>query len=469
MHIAGHPFKVLSNAEIELIHHSALRVLSEMGMEIQHQGLLADLAEYGLAVDFEGERVRFPTNLVESFLDEAPKYDWEAHTPRVTASAGIYHGLYHDPITNALVPWTEDRLAFYFALARELEHVGGASMLGCRIPVPAPLEPLYERYYNWKFGGHEGGSIYLDETCPYLYSLYQMRAEQENKPLEEVFSATVYLVPALKLGRHEAYQVQYFRERGLKVGIGDMHAMGGNAPVTFAGAVTLNWAERLALGIVNRVWFGVKRLHLGTSLSAMDMKTMIYPYGRPENAITNVMSAQIARRFGVSFSGHAGLSDAKLPSAESGAQKALTAIPTLMAGGSVWLDAGLLSIDEVFSPVQMVLDNELISAMKRFTHDFEISPESIGLATILEAGPGGGYLDKTHTAQHFRKELWQPEIWSREMVNPWLAGDQKLDADKARDRVLDFQEKATPFEGLSEGQDKDILALINQARKNLVV
>ena len=30
----------------------------------------------------------------------------------------------------------------------------------------------------------------------------------------------------MKLGRHEAYQVQYFRERGLRVGIGDMFAMG---------------------------------------------------------------------------------------------------------------------------------------------------------------------------------------------------------------------------------------------------
>lgn len=34
MHIAGHPYEVLTTTEIELIHHSALRILEEMGMEI---------------------------------------------------------------------------------------------------------------------------------------------------------------------------------------------------------------------------------------------------------------------------------------------------------------------------------------------------------------------------------------------------------------------------------------------------
>ena len=50
MHIAGHPYKVLSTSEIELIHNSALRILAEMGMEIQNQPLLKELADFGLLV-----------------------------------------------------------------------------------------------------------------------------------------------------------------------------------------------------------------------------------------------------------------------------------------------------------------------------------------------------------------------------------------------------------------------------------
>ncbi len=467
MHIAGHPYEVLSIAEVELIHQSALRILEEMGMEIQNQRLLADLAEFGLRVDYDLERVRFPRASVEKYLAEAPKYDWDTHRPTVSASAGLYHGLFHDPRTGALLPWTEERLVYYFALARRLEHIGTVSMLGCRLPVPAPLEPLYERYYCWKHGAREGSSIYLDETCPYLYELYQIRADAQNLPIDQVFEGTVYLVPAMKLGRHEAYQLQYFRERGLRVGIGDMYPMGGAAPVTLAGAVTLNWAERLALQIVNFAWFGAREFHLGVSISPMDLRTMIYPFGRPEMAFANIVSAQIARHFGASFSGHAGLTDAKLPSVESGAQKAMSAAVTLLAGGSTWIDAGLLAMDEVYSPIQMVLDNELLSALKHFTTGFEVSDASIGLETIFEAGPGGGYLDKLHTVQFMRKERWQPKIWSRTMLGPWLAGGSKLDVDLARELALEVQQTVEAFAGLAESEERAILRLIEQARAGL--
>ena len=165
MHIAGHPYEVLTTSEIELIHQSALRVLNEMGMEIQNKLLLQVLSDFGLIVDFGDERVRFPIKIVDQFLSEVVKYDWENHVPKVNATAGLYHGWFHDPETDDLLPWTEERLAYYFALARKLEHIGGASMLGSRLPGPPNLEPLYERYYCWKHGASEGGSIYLDEIC----------------------------------------------------------------------------------------------------------------------------------------------------------------------------------------------------------------------------------------------------------------------------------------------------------------
>ncbi len=329
------------------------------------------------------------------------------------------------------------------------------------------LEPLYERYYAWKYGASDHGSIHLDELCPYVLELCEIAAQHTGRPLAEVFKGTVYLIPALKLGRHEAYQVQYFRQRGLRVHIGDMYAMGGSAPVTLAGAVALNVAEQLALRILDGALFGDRRLHLGCSISVMDMRTAIYPYGRPEMGLTNLMTAQMARFYGASFSGHAGLSDAKLPSVEAGAQKALTAIPTLMAGGSFWMDAGLLSTDEVCSPIQMVLDNEFLGALKQFTCDFDITDESIGFDTIREAGPGGGYIDKPHTARHFRKEHWRPSIWTRHMLTPWLDGDRRIDADRARDKVLEVAAQPSEPSHMSEALERDLRALIVPAERAL--
>ena len=469
MRIAGHPFKVMSDADVGLMHQSALRILAEVGMEIQNGRLLGALAEFGLPVDLPAQRVRFPGDLVERFIADVPKHDWDAAEPHVGGSAGVYHGLYHDPASDQLVPWTEEALAFYFALPRQLEHVNPvAHMLGCRLPVPGPLEPLYERYYCWKYGAGDSGTIHLDELCPYVLELSQALADERQQPLSEVFHGTVYLVPPLKLGRHEAYQVAYFWERGLRVRIGDMYLMGATAPVTMAGAVTLNLAEQLALAILDWALFDVKKLHIGCALGAIDMRTSIYPYGRPEIPITNLMTIQLARFYGVSGGGHSGLSDAKLPSAEAGAQKALSAIPTLLAGGRASIGAGLLSIDEVCSPIQMVLDNEFISALKHLTKEFEISESAIGLDTILEVGPGGHFLDKDHTLRYFKDEQWQPTVWSREMVGPWIEAGSQIDADKARDMVLSIQCDLDEPAGMSADLEREVLRIIEDARRALV-
>jgi trimethylamine--corrinoid protein Co-methyltransferase len=473
MRAAGHAYNLLSPSELRLIHEGALRILTEMGMEIQNAPLLQALAEAGLEIDLGAERVRFPRRAIERYLAESEHYDWAQAMPQVSGSAGVYHSLYHDPASGELVLWTEARLAAYFALARALPGIDGASMLGCRLSVPPPLVPLYERYYCWKYGAREGGSIHLDALCPYLLDLYRARADTEGVPPAEVFRATVYVVPPLKLGRHEAYQVAAFRHAGLRVRIGGgMLTMGATAPVTLAGAVTLNLAEQLALALIDWALFGERHLHLSCSVAPMDMRTTIRPFGRPEMAIANLMTAQLARHYGASFSGHAALTDAKLPSVEAGAQKATSGVATLLAGGSLWVDAGLLSIDEVCSPIQMVLDHEWMRALQHLAQPFEVSEDTIGLQTILEAGPGGHYLDKEHTVRHFRRELWVPELWSRQMLRPWIEEGRLLDTDRARERARQVQAevesgKAEPA-GMSEELEREVQRVIEHARRALL-
>ncbi|HEU0291618.1 MAG TPA: trimethylamine methyltransferase family protein [Anaerolineales bacterium] len=469
MRLVGGPYPLLKGSEISTIHAGALHILAEMGMEIQNERLLTACERAGFNVDHTTQRVRFPAPIVENFIAGAGKFDWDNFIPTVSSTAGVYHGRYHDPATGNLLDWSEERLAGYFALARALPNVGTCSVLGSRLPVPALLEPLYERYFCWKYGASEGGSIALDEVCPYLLDLYQMYADHQGKSLAEVFVGNVYLIPALKLGRHEAWQVVYFWERGLRVRIGDMLAMGATAPVTAAGAVTLNLAERLALALLNFALWGERKLHLHCGLFPFDMRTMIFPFGRPEGIAPMLITAQLARYYGVSFSGHGGLTTAKLPSPEAGYQKALTAVPILLAGGNLWLDAGLLSCDEVYSPIQMVLDNEFLGALKHLCHDIEISDDTLALDTILAVGPGGHYLDQIHTAKHFRRAQWQPQLWTRTMLGPWLEAGGKIDTDVAREHALSLMPKNLPEGLISSALEKDVLSLLERARQSLML
>ena len=220
-----------------------------------------------------------------------------------------------------------------------------------------------------------------------------------------------------------------------------MHSLGGSAPITIAGVLTLNLAEQLALRMLDWAWFGINRLHIGGSIAVMDMRTTSYRSAPVERPIANIANAQLARFYGASFRAHGNLTDAKIPSVEAGMQKAITAMPLFLIGGNIWMPAGLLSADQICSPIQLVLDNELMGALKRFLMDYEVNPETIGLEAILQVGPGGHFFDQEHTAHHMRTEIWSPAIWQRTMLQPWMDSGCRNDIDLAREKVREIKQK----------------------------
>ena len=417
----------LEPAEIDMIHCAALRIMSEVGIRIENDAILTRLADAGGDVDRVAQIARFGPAAVERFLADSNPVDWSAVEPQVSASAGIFLGRYLDPETGEHLPWTVERILTYAKVARHLEHVSGASMLGCPVPdVPNAIHPLYQRYFCWRHGIGSGGSIWDLRLCPYIIEMCEAMGS-----VEEYFRGGVYLSTTLMLPRPEAEQFVYFAERGLHVGISHMSSAGGSAPVTLAGAVALHLAEALFINMIQRAFYGTRTLTLGCTIAPLDMRSLMYPYGRPERQIVNVMMADMAKHYRAAFHGHGGHADAKVPGPEAGAQRALTTIPTLMAGGRAHVGAGLLSVDEVFSPIQMIIDNEYVAALKRFARGCEITEETLAVDVVKQVGPGNVFLDTDHTLQHFRDEFWMPGLWSREMFDSWVAGDATTDVERA--------------------------------------
>ncbi len=65
--------QLLSGEEQNRIHQASLELLEQVGLAILDAESLAILDGAGAKVDFAGKRVRFPANLIESALDQAPK------------------------------------------------------------------------------------------------------------------------------------------------------------------------------------------------------------------------------------------------------------------------------------------------------------------------------------------------------------------------------------------------------------
>ena len=459
-------YNTVSDGEVERIHHAALKVLAEVGVRVESEALLGILSDSGGGVDLGGLRVRFAADRVERFIADSTKYDWGAHRPGFHTFAGIYACLYLDPETDRLEPFTEQTYRDYIRVGNALSDIDVMSTLGIPFAcddIPPAYGALAEKLYGWKYGASPSGTVQFTRLCPYLEEMYGRRAAEVGRPMEDVFHAGGYLISPLRLARAECEQLLYFRSRGLRMSTGHLLSMGASAPITIAGAVVLSLAESLFLGLLNRALWGSRSFHIGGGPMVMDMRTTTSMYGRPERIVTSAMLGQIARWYGVGSGSHAGLSDAKEPSVQAGMQKAMGVVPGIYACGSASMDAGLLSIDEICSPEQLIYDNELASAVRRTLQPVDLSDEALAVADIADAGPGGTFIGTDLTAKRFRAEIWEPAVWARSSVKGWLAAGAVTDRERAKARIREILSEPAPEPGLSEECERDLRAIIARA------
>ena len=459
--------KVLSPDDIEKIVNTAFIILQNTGVLVEQITILDHLEAFGGSVDETAQRVRFSRSFLEQFAADSRKIIREETPISFSAFAGVYHGYFLDPEDGAYRPWTEERLLNYAKLAKALPNVDGMSMLGCPIQeVPVHLQPLYEKLYCWKYGIEGGSAIWTTELCPQIYDLWQAYADETGKDIHSLYNGTVYVISPLKFGQVEADQFLYFYEKGLRTRVGNMAAVGGTTPVTLAGALALQLAECLFVSILNRAFFQSDTIYFSSSIPVLDMSSGAFQYGRPEQSLLSIAGAQIADYLGADFGSHGGLSDAKAPGHEAGVQKAYSAMINGVISGHGSIEAGLLGVDEIFSPVQMILDDEVTGAFKRIAQGFEVDEEALAAEVVHEVGPGGKFLDTMHTAVNFRQSLWQPSLWSREMYTVWDSKGRPTEVDKARKKYRSILEESPALEPqLSEDFERRLLQIIKGGKR----
>jgi trimethylamine--corrinoid protein Co-methyltransferase len=459
---------LLKQQQIEEIHRNALRVLAEVGVQVEHEGLRHRLASVGGEIDPSTERARFPVDLTERRIWEAPKTPVSFDTPRIGLGCGVYQCMYLDPFTDEPRPFDEPLLAQYFGLAEHLS-LDGWGVLGLPfIPedIPAYCLPLAEKLYAWKYGGGPGGEVHFTALCEPLIEMFRIHADATGKSLEEVFCANGWLVSPLKLGRPECEQLLYFANRGLRMGIGHLPSQGGTAPVSFAGTLTLALAEQVFLFMLSSAVWGDTHFGIGSAVTTVDMRTGASMYGRPERMRTNLAFADIADYYGCSTGGHTGCADSYMPSCEAGAQKAEGALIAALATGHAYIEAGLLGVDTICSPVQMVLDCDLAGSMKALFAEAQADEQECAFDEILAAGIGGNHLGTEFTVERFRSELFEPLTWANQSFSAWRASGSRTDIDKAREIVAEFERDFRPESRISEEEERALRSVIEWAANN---
>ena len=222
-------------------------------------------------------------------------------------------------------------------------------------------------------------------------------------------------------------------------------------------------AELMFASVLSQCLYGHPAAHLWSSLSASDLRTMVFRYGRPEQLIMNNAMCDIARHFGMKYWGHDGLTDAKVPSYEAAAQKMATTLSHILKSERGGICAGILSVDEIFSPTQMVLDNEMTGYLKRVCQGFQIDEESLAFEDIQEiAESEDSFIASELTMSKYRTELWRPTLFSDNMYSAWKYNSVS-DVDRAREISIEILEKTPePESFISERCERKLLEIIRK-------
>lgn len=234
-----------------------------------------------------------------------------------------------------------------------------------------------------------------------------------------------------------------------------------------AGTLTLGLAETLGGLVLGYAVDPNATMTIDLTPGFCDMRSMHFGYAGPERVPLLAARVQLVSEYYGCPSGiHGGKTDACVPGIQAGVEKALSMYVAVMAGAIGFGTVGHLENAVTFSPLQLVIDNEIARYVRHAVRGIEVNTETLALEVVEEAGRGGHTYDHAHTAAHFRDvELLSPffDAWS------WGSGDS-LDRERFEKQAAATARKLLATETppvLSPEQEAAIDEVVKEAMADL--
>ena len=190
---------------------------------------------------------------------------------------------------------------------------------------------------------------------------------------------------------------------------------GATAPAAMAGTLAQVTAEGLAcLAIVNMISPGCP-MTFAIWPFISDLRTGAFTGGSGEEALAMSACAQLGRFYDLPTSVAASMTDAKLPDAQAGFEKGITAVTAGLAGANRVLEsAGMLGSLMGCSFEALVIDNDMLGMAQRVVAGIEVNDDTLSLEVIRNAALGPGhYLGQPQTLELMETDYLYPELADR--------------------------------------------------------
>jgi trimethylamine:corrinoid methyltransferase-like protein len=235
--------------------------------------------------------------------------------------------------------------------------------------------------------------------------------------------------------------------------------MGVSAPIRPGDAFALCAAEVIGAAILVREIVELP-VRWGIRLCPMDPATLAMVLGSPEDFLLQLANAEVNAHFhGTRWHPAAGSihTSAKLPGAQACAEKAGLMTAGALLGARRFGVAGTLSLDEIFSPEQLLYDVEIRDQVQRLATgiDGTCDPERCA-REVAEGVRQGGFAGLEATASLFRGVYWRPDLFERRFAAGWEGSGAGTIRDQVRERLreLTSMERRDPEPALRRELDR---------------
>ncbi len=449
------PQTVFSDDQVAEIHETALRVLEDLGMLVHLPQAREIYRRAGALVDEESRMVRIGREIVAAALAQAPKRiearggdrsrDLRLELGRLSFIGGGGAPNCTD-IDRGRRPGTLTDYEDFVRLAQSFDviHFQGAHVEA------QDVDPPYRHY------AVNRAQLVLSDKLPFVYARGTPQVEDGFEMVRlarglsaEEFRAAPFSYTVINTNSPRQLDIPMaqgiidFARHGQISIITPFCLAGAMAPITVAGALTLQHAEALAGITLAQLTRPGAPVVYGSFLSNVDMKSGAPAFGTPEHVKATIGSGQLARHIGLPWRGGGGsaanISDVQAAhETQFGLWGAVLAGVTVLIHSAGWLEGGLANSFEKF-----VTDIEALQTVAELCMATPGDTDSIGFEAIAAVDPGGHFFAGEHTMQRYRTAFYEPLVADLSNFGTWSNAGGKNATERAnrivRKRIAEFQ------------------------------
>ena len=411
---------ILDGKKINDIFYSALKILNEIGIECRHKKTI-DLLQQNGKITYKNERIHFDPDAMEEFFHSKVKsFTDTAIDENMDFKMGSHWHAWElcDPITNMPRPATLDEAA---QMARLSEMLGGN---GCPIPVaPGGINPRLNTLTSEKIAllntKKLGGALTAtdSEEIKILSQMHQAAGRKYTLGLEGLIS------PLKVNSKVMDVYFEHCNSTELDISImGIIPMAGATAPLVFPANLSLMLADALGLDYIMQTISNGKHGSFSFRLDPFDFKSGNIVFGSPAWCVYRQAISELWEGLmGKPMIGGVFRSNSKTVGSQAMMERTASAIWQALLGVRAFSAVGQLSVDEVYSPVQAILDRELLKYLRNIFYGNKSGwAEDIDIIALVKEGiEDGGFIGHDTTIGYFRRMYDFDILSSYTNLNAW--------------------------------------------------